>query len=201
MNLQSTFLGWVLRMPLIKRWGLMHSFKVEDIAQHSHQVGVIAHLLGVIGNTQFGKNWNCEKLATLGLYHEMSETKLQDQNSITKYSDPTYTKEYKKLERLAEEDCLSTLPKNLQEYMRPFIIQDEVDKDEKRLVKAADNIAAYLKCLDEMKFNNPEFEDAKINLEYKLSDAQQEFEEVAYFMRTFVRKCTATVDELTPTTV
>ena len=89
---QSTFMAWITRLPLLKRWALMHCFQEENVSEHCHQVAVIAHLLVVIKNTRFGGTLNPEKAATLALYHEVSETKLQDINSNTKYHNPEFTK-------------------------------------------------------------------------------------------------------------
>ncbi|MCF1438293.1 MAG: 5'-deoxynucleotidase, partial [Shewanella sp.] len=104
--MKSSFLAWILRMPLIKRWALMHCVKRENIAEHSHQVAVIAHMLAVIRNSYFNGQLSPERAATLALYHECSETKLQDINHVTKYHNPELTREFKKLEELAEIDCV-----------------------------------------------------------------------------------------------
>lgn len=181
-------------MPLISRWGLMHCIKKENISEHSHQVGSIALMLGVIGNVYFKKRWNVDRLASLGLFHEMSESKLNDLSSPVKYSNENFTREYKRLERMAEEECLQTLPAEMQDAMRDYIIQDYVDTEYKALVKAADIIAAYIKSLDELSFQNKEFVDVKASLERQLREIN--LPEVDLFLSTFVQKCTATVDDL-----
>lgn len=89
-------------MPLIKRWSLMHTVKGENIAEHSHQVAVIAHLLAVIRKEHFGGTLSPERAATIALYHEVSETKLSDINHVTKYHNPRITREFKKLEDASE---------------------------------------------------------------------------------------------------
>ena len=130
---QSTFLAWILRMPLIKRWALMHTVKRENIAEHSHQVAVIAHLLAVIKKEVFGGSLSPEKAATIALYHEISESKLQDINHVTKYHNPEITREFKKLEKISEQECLASLPKELQQPFAKLLVQDDVDPDYKRL--------------------------------------------------------------------
>ena len=194
--MKSTFLAWVLRMPLIKRWALMHCVKKENIAEHSHQVAVIAHLLAVIRNTYFNGTLNPDKAATIALYHECSETKLQDINHVTKYHNPELTKEFKKLEEIAEIECVQSLPKELQNTFGPLIIQTSVDPEYKKIVKAADIISAYLKAMDELQFQNPEFENVKIRLQEMLKEYRQSLPEVEYFLSTFSSHSFVTVDKL-----
>ena len=109
MKFQSTFMAWITRMPLIKRWALMHCVQKENVAEHSHQVAVIAHLLTVIGNTRYNNPLDPDRAAVIALYHEVSETKLQDINSKTKYHNPQFTQAFKQLETLAEQECIETL--------------------------------------------------------------------------------------------
>ncbi len=195
-NKQSAFLAWILRMPLIKRWALMHTLKSENVAEHSHQVAVIAHLLAVIRNTYFKGNLNAEKAATIALYHEVSETKLQDINHVTKYHNPDLTREFKKIEEMAELECLKTLPQELQSIFKPLLVQKEVDEEYKSLVKAADLISAYLKACDELRFKNEEFSHVKTRLERMLKKYQEEMPEVDYFLGIFKDKCFVSVDQL-----
>lgn len=93
--MKSTFLAWIFRMPLIRRWSLMYSHKQENIAEHSHQVAVVAHMLAVIRNTVFDGKLSPEKAATLALYHEIAECWTSDVASPVKYSDPSLTREFK----------------------------------------------------------------------------------------------------------
>jgi 5'-deoxynucleotidase len=194
--MNSAFLAWILRMLLIKRWALMHAVKNENVAEHSHQVAVIAHLLAVIRNTYFQGTLNAEKAATIALYHEVSETKLQDINHVTKYHNPDLTREFKKIEEMAELECLKTLPFELQPIFKPLLVQKEVDPIYKALVKAADLISAYLKACDELRFQNSEFSHVKIRLEKMLSKYRDTMPEVDYFLSIFQEKCFVSVDQL-----
>lgn len=175
---QSKFMAWITRMPLLERWALMHCFQSENVSEHCHQVAVIAHLLTVIKNKRFGGNLNPDKAATLALYHEVSETKLQDMNSNTKYHNPEFTKAYKKLEELAEKECLASLPEDLQSEMEPLIVQSKVDPEYKSIVKAADIIQAYVKTQNELRFNNDEFQHVKVKLDKKLLELQEDMPEI-----------------------
>jgi 5'-deoxynucleotidase len=192
----SSFLAWILRMNLIKRWSPMHLMKDENVAEHSHQVAVIAHLLATVRNVYCGGNINPERAATVALYHEVSETKLQDINHATKYSSPALTEEFKKIEDMAELECLDSLPVKLQPLFKELLVQKDVDAEYKKIVKAADVIAAYFKACDELKFHNPEFVSVKDRLGGKVEVYKQEMPEVGIFMDLFEQGCLANIDDL-----
>lgn len=194
--MNSTFLAWIFRMPLIRRWSLMYSHKQENIAEHSHQVAVVAHMLAVIRNTLFNGTLSPEKAATLALYHEIAECWTSDVASPVKYSAPALTREFKKLEVAAEKACLETLPDSLKPYFETLLVSEKVDPVYKEIVKAADIICAYIKALDELRFNNSEFEHVKTNLELKLLP-YRELPEVSYFFEHFLASCVSTLDDLT----
>lgn len=193
----STFMAWIVRMPLIKRWALMHCFKKENVSEHCHQTAVIAHLLAVISNKFFEGQVDADRVAVTALYHEISETKLQDLNSKTKYLNPEFTRQYKRLEHMAEEECLMTLPEELREEFRALVIQEAVPEECRKIVKAADTLAAYIKARDELRFNNAEFVKVRESFEPKLKQLSEELPEVRYFMEVFLESCSVTVDELT----
>lgn len=194
--MQSTFLAWILRMPLIKRWALMHSVKSENIAEHSQQVAVIAHLLVIIKNKYFNGQLSAERAATIALYHEISETKLQDINHVTKYHNPALTEEFKKLEEIAEIECLNSLPADLRDEFKPLIVQSHVNSDYKKIVKAADLVSAYLKACDEISFGNREFQPVKERLDEMLFSFKETMPELVYFLDTFEKNCFVSVDKL-----
>ncbi len=194
--MQSTFLAWMFRMPLIKRWALMFCVKPENVAEHSHQVAIVAHLLAVIRNKKFAGNINVDKVATVALYHEASETRFGDIVSPTKYANPEIAREFKKIEYLAEKQCLESLPEEFQEMFADIIVQDNVEEQYKKIVKAADILVAYIKALDELNHQNHEFDHVKERLELKLSTLKLEMPEVGYFMDIFLQSCSATVDKL-----
>ena len=195
--MQSTFLAWMFRMPLIKRWALMFCVKPENVAEHSHQVAIVAHLLAVIKNEKFAGNINADKVATVALYHEASETRFGDIVSPTKYANPEIAREFKKIEYIAEKQCLESLPEEFQTIFSDIIVQDNVDEQYKKIVKAADILVAYIKALDELNHQNHEFDHVKERLELKLASLKQQMPEVEYFMSVFLKSCSATVDKLT----
>lgn len=129
---QSNFLAWMIRMPLIKRWALMFCVKPENVAEHSHQVAIVAHLLAVIKNKLFDGIIIPERAATIALYHEASETRYGDIVAPTKYANAEIAKEFKKIEAHAEQECLQSLPKELQDVFSDIIVQDNVDPEYKK---------------------------------------------------------------------
>lgn len=194
--MQSSFLAWMFRMPLIKRWSLMFCVKPENIAEHSHQVAIVAHLLAVIKNKKFNGNINADKISTIAMYHEASETRYGDIVNPTKYANKEIAREFKKIELLAEQECLASLPDELQELFSDIIVQDNVSEEYKTIVKAADIIVAYIKALDEINHKNPEFDHVEQRLAIKISALKENMPEVGYFIDTFMTACLATVDKL-----
>lgn len=199
--MQSTFLAWVFRMPLIRRWSLMFCHKSENIAEHSHQVAVVSHLLALIYNKQqaLNKNQNLinpERAATIALYHDQIEIYTGDTVSPIKYHNKELTREFKKLEKTAEHLCLETLPEEFKEDFSPLLLSEKIEPEYARIVKAADIICAYIKTLDEIRHHNYEFEHVKENLEIKL-EALKQYPEVGYFMDTFIDTCITSLDKLT----
>lgn len=194
--MKSTFLAWITRMPLIKRWSLMHCSREENISEHSHQVAVVAHLLCVISNEYYDSDLSPEKAATMAIFHEISETKLQDLNSKTKYQTPEFTKQFKILENLAEIECVNTLPEELKKYYRNYIIQNETDPTYHTIVKAADIICAYIKTKEELRYHNAEFEEVHQTFEHKLQDLSEKIPAVKYFLEHFMDMCWCSLDKL-----
>ncbi|GAA5187276.1 5'-deoxynucleotidase [Ferrimonas gelatinilytica] len=194
----SPFLAWLFRMPLIRRWSLMYCVKSENVAEHSHQVAIVAHLLAVIKNQKFGGDLVPERAATIALYHECSETWLGDIVSPVKYSNPDLTREFKQLEAAAEQQCLASLPTELQSVFAPLLVQSEVPPAYAEVVKAADVICAYLKAMDELAHHNHEFRHVVEKLEPRLAQLRQQ-PEVDYFLDVFLASCGSTLDSLAET--
>ncbi len=197
--MQSTFLAWVFRMPLIRRWSLMFCHKTENIAEHSHQVAVVSHLLAIIYNKNIidpAQKISPEKAATIALYHDQVEIYTGDTVTPIKYHNPELTAEFKKLEQSAEKLCLDTLPDELKADFNDILLSGEINKNYVRIIKSADVICAYIKTLDELKHHNYEFEHVKLNLEDRLEQLKV-YPEVAYFMDTFLDSCVTSLDKLT----
>ncbi|MBR2353276.1 MAG: 5'-deoxynucleotidase [Clostridia bacterium] len=194
MNRMYHFFAYMARMKLIRRWSLMKSVSEENIAEHSAQVAQIAHALAMIKNKKFGGKLNADRVATIALYHETSEILTGDLPTPIKYYNPEIRKAYKEIEGIANEKLLGMLPEELQGGYRELI---EVDPDsyEHMLVKAADKIAAYIKCLEELRSGNREFAKAEASLREAVEEYYR-YEEVRYFCETFLDTFRKTLDEL-----
>ncbi|GAD80326.1 5'-deoxynucleotidase [Vibrio ezurae] len=194
MHNESHFFAHLARMKLIQRWPLMRSVSKENISEHSLQVAFVAHALAIIKNKKFNGKLNPERIAVLGMYHDSSEVLTGDLPTPVKYYNPYIAKEYKKIEAAAEQKLLSMVPEELVEDFKPFLISGEATEEEHSLVKQADCICAYLKCLEELSAGNHEFAAAKRRLEQTLQD--RDSPEMCYFLKTFSASFELTLDEI-----
>ncbi len=188
------FFAYMSRMKLIRRWSLMRCVTDENIAEHSAEVAQIAHALAVIASTVYSKNVNADRVATLALYHESSEVITGDLPTPIKYYNPEIRKAYKDIEGVANNRLLSMLPEELQDAFRPLVEQNS-QSYEHTLVKAADKLSAYIKCIDELKSGNREFAKAEQALKSEI-DAYLYLPEVSYFCDKFLSSYSKTLDEL-----
>lgn len=187
------FYAYMDRMKYIKRWQLMRSTREENIMEHSQNVTLLAHALAVIHNEEFGGCADILKTVLYAVYHETSEVMTGDLPTPIKYYNKSLHGAYKELEKSACEKIVSTLPKNMQGAIAPFVLADE-DSVEYKLVKAADRLAAYVKCLEELKSGNSEFTKAKKSIEEDLH--ARNMPEVEYFFEHFIEAYSLTLDEL-----
>lgn len=189
----NPFFAYLNRLKLIRRWGLMHNTLPENDMEHSMQAAIIAHALAVIGKTRYGRTLNPEHVLTLALYHDAGEVITGDLPTPVKYKNPAIQAAYKQLESLACEQLLHMLPQDLRPSYRPYLAADP-QCAEWQLVKASDRICAYLKCVEEEKMGNHEFDLAKQTVSESI--AQIDLPEVEDFMREFVPGFSLTLDEL-----
>ncbi|WP_036825198.1 5'-deoxynucleotidase, partial [Photobacterium sanctipauli] len=166
---QSHFFAHLARMKLIQRWPLMRCVETENISEHSLQVAFVAHALALIKNKKFGGNTNPERIALLGMFHDCSEVLTGDMPTPIKYYNPAIAEEYKKIELAAERKLLSMLPEEFHDDYAPLLDSHHINKDDYAIVKQADSLCAYLKCLEELNAGNHEFTTAKKNLEKTLN--------------------------------
>ena len=188
------FFAYMARMKLIKRWSLMKSVSDENIAEHSTQVAQIAHALALIKNRMFGGDLDADRIATAALYHEASEVLTGDLPTPIKYYNPEIRKSYKAIEKIANDKLLTMLPTELREDYRA-LIEVQSDSYEHRLIKVADKLSAYIKCIEEMRSGNKEFAKAEKTLKKEI-DAYLDLPEVKYFCDTFIPTFKKTLDEL-----
>lgn len=189
------FFAMVNRMKLIDRWALMQNTTKENIAEHSHTVAVLAHALAVIGNRYCGKQYNAERAAVLALYHDTTEVITGDMPTPVKYYNEDIKKVYKEIEHTAGERLLAMLPEDLTGEYRPLFEQQPEDAALWQLVKAADKLSALIKCIEETRMGNREFEMALTAQEDKI--AAMALPEVQYFHEHFLKPYYLTLDEHT----
>ena len=187
------FYAYMDRMKYIKRWQLMRSEREENIMEHSQSVAMLAHALAVIKNELYGGKVDVAKTVLYALYHETGEVMTGDLPTPIKYYNPEIHGAYKELERAACEKMVSMLPDPLKEALSPFVLADE-NSEEYAIVKAADRLSAYIKCLEELRSGNGEFSKAKKSIEEDLHS--RKLPEVEYFFEHFIPSFSLTLDEL-----
>ena len=179
-------------MRFIQRWALMRNTAQENVQEHSHQVAVLAHALAVIRNEKFGGTVDPGAVAAAALYHDASEILTGDMPTPIKYDNPAIRKAYKDVEAVAEGKLLAMLPQELQTVYAPILTP--TDPETSQLVKAADKLSAYIKCVEELKAGNNEFREAAAQTRKALE--AYALPEVAYFLETFMDSFALTLDEL-----
>lgn len=189
----SKFFAFLNRMKYIKRWSLMRSVQEENVMEHSHQVAVIAHALALINNKIYGGNVDVNKTVLLAQYHEVSEVITGDLPTPIKYFNPEIKKAYKDIEKQAEIKLMGTLPDVFREEYSA-LIEPDLDSEEYKIVKCADKLAAYLKCVEEVKAGNTEFKKAKAAILAEIKGFKRK--EVEYYLKEFAPAYELSLDEL-----
>ncbi len=191
---QSHFFAHLSRLKLISRWPLMRNVRTENVSEHSLQVAFVAHALAVIKNRKFNGNLNAERIGMLAMYHDASEVLTGDMPTPIKYFNAQIAHEYKKIEKLAQRSLIAMLPPELQQDYRQLIDDSCCSEEEHAIVKQADALCAYLKCLEELSAGNSEFALAKTRLEKTLQ--QRQSPEMNYFMEVFIPSFSLSLDEI-----
>jgi 5'-deoxynucleotidase len=171
----ASFYALIARMRLIKRWGLMRNSYEENIQEHSHMTA------------------DPDRVAAVALFHDASEIITGDMPTPVKYYNPEIMQAYKQVEHLAGQKLLELLPDELTGSYKELL--DCRDENIKRLVKAADKLSAYIKCVEERKAGNEEFKSAEMQIK-KILDSL-DMPEVKYFMEKFMPAFGMSLDELT----
>lgn len=191
----NTFFAMLARLKLINRWALMRKTREENLAEHSLDVAILAHALGLIAKKRLGKVVDEKQAVLMALFHDATEIITGDMPTPIKYLNPSIKEAYKEVEKGAAEQLLRKLPEDLEEEYRKILLPDkESYAYEKKLVKAADKLSAYLKCIEEKKTGNLEFLKAEEALEESL--LSMNLEEVRIFLKEFLPSYGKTLDEL-----
>lgn len=186
------FFPMVARMRYINRWGLMRNTDPENIQEHSHMVAVLAHALAILHNQRFGGHVDPGAVAVAALYHDASEILTGDMPTPIKYDNPDIQAAYKQVEAVAERKLLNMLPEDLRPAYEDVLTIP--DPEIRALVKAADKLSAYLKCVEELKAGNSEFKKAREQTWAALQD--NSLPALQCFMDEFLPGFDLTLDEL-----
>lgn len=187
------FFALMSRMRYIGRWGLMRSVEQENVSEHSHMVAVLAHALAVIENEKFGGSIDVGEVAVAALYHDAPEILTGDLPTPVKYYNPEIKTAYKAVEQTSAERLLALLPREFQDIYRPYV-SETCSPEVERVVKAADKLSAYIKCVEETKAGNHEFDDALKQVGAALE--ANPLKSLHYFMENFLPAFGLTLDQL-----
>lgn len=193
---EYSFFAIINRMKYISRWGLMRNTQSENNMEHSLQVSLIAHALAVIRKVYFSEGGraeiNADRVATMAIFHDCSEILTGDLPTPVKYHNPQINKAYKDVEKVAVKKLLAMLPNELRGEYEKLMLPD--DKDYIEIIKAADKISAYLKCVEETKAGNDEFKKALAENKRQLNE--MDLPEMRFFMANFEPQFWLSLDEL-----
>ena len=188
------FFAYINRTKLIKRWGLMRNTETESLSEHLYETALLAHALAVIQNTKFGDNVNADKIAVAALYHDASEIITGDLPTPVKYYNDEIKSAYQKIEAETREMLISKLPDFLKDIYSDILSEEILTEKEKLIVKTADTLSAYLKCIEEQKAGNHDFEGAAEGIKKKLDS--NSLPALKYFIEEFLDSYTLSIDEL-----
>ena len=191
--MNENFFAYISRMRYIGRWSLMRNSLPENIQEHSHMVAVFAHALGVIRRDVFGKPCDPNAAAAVALFHDSSEILTGDLPTPIKYHSADIREAYKQVEDLACRQLLNTLPTELRPAYEELLV-GETQEQLHDLVKAADKLSAYVKCIEERKAGNKEFLSAEVQTRRILEESG--LPEVTYFLEHFIPAFEKNLDEL-----
>ena len=191
--MREQFFAYISRMRYIGRWSLMRNSLPENIQEHSHMVAVLAHALGVIRRDVLGIACDPEEAAAAALFHDSSEILTGDLPTPIKYHSSEIRDAYRQVETLACDRLLETLPDELRPAYRQLLLGEKQQRVHD-LVKAADKLSAYIKCIEERKAGNNEFFSAEAQTLSALKKMQMP--EVDYFLEHFIPAFELNLDEL-----
>ena len=186
------FFAYLSRLRLIRRWSLMRNTVPENDAEHSLQVAMIAHAIAVIARDRYGRQVDPEHVLSLAVYHDATEVMTGDLPTPVKYHNDELRGAYHRLEALSADRLLALLPADLQPAFTPYMKQES--GYDHTLVKAADRISAFIKCMEEQRAGNREFDYAAENIRKSIDSI--DLPEVRDFLTDFLPAFDKTLDEL-----
>ena len=139
------FFAMMSRMKYINRWGLMRNTFKENISEHSLDVAMIAHCLGVINNIYFDGNINADRLALMGMYHDATEIITGDMPTPVKYYNPIIRDAYKEVEGIAADELLKGMPKEMREVYYSILHEDKAEEVQNRLSEKYEDLEVEIR--------------------------------------------------------
>ena len=189
-----SFFAMISRMKYIDRWALMRNTDRESLDSHSKEVAVIAHALAIIGNKRFGRAYNHDRAAVLGLYHDAHEIITGDMPTPVKYQNDDILVAFKAVEDSANEKLLNKLPEDLRKEFASLLTGENEDEELLVLIKAADRLSALIKCIEERKAGNTEFKEAEKSTLKRIK--KMNIPEADVFLKEFIPAYEQTLDTL-----
>ncbi len=189
------FSALLARMKYITRWSLMHSTRAESLSEHTCDTALLAHMLCLIARRYTGTPCRPKTVAVAALYHDAPEIITGDMPTPVKYANAALRDAYKALEAESVRSMTGLLPEELGEEISPFISGELLTAEEKRLLKAADRLSALIKCMEEQRSGNHEFDAAFA--QQKAALEAMHCPEADWFMAHCLPCYTQNLDELT----
>ena len=190
----SSFFPMLFRMQYIRRWGLMHNLCPESLSEHALNTAILAHALAVIGQKRLNREVRPDEVALYAIFHDCTEIITGDLPTPVKYHNQRINSAYKEIEAAAAKTLAEMLPADLSEVYEPLLL-GQSDSYTHSLVKSADKLSAYIKCLEEEKAGNTEFSAARKTILTALKE--NPLPELQIFMEEFLPAFSRTLDELT----
>lgn len=192
--MSSHFFAMISRMKYIERWALMRNSIKENISEHSLEVAMLSHALAVIGNRRLGRSYDADRAALIAMYHDANEIITGDMPTPVKYYSDEMQSLFHGIEDKAAESLLAMLPEDIREDYRGIFFPTGEDAGLKPIVKAADKLSALIKCIEESKAGNREFDNARKTIEEAIHRMQ--LPEAEMFLQEFIPSYEKTLDEI-----
>ena len=192
--MDNTFLPLIFRMRYINRWSLMFNTEQEDLMQHTAECAFLVHFLATIGNRCFEKQYDADKLAVCALFHDAPEVLTGDLPTPVNYYNDAMNTIYKQTEKSAADKLKNHLPQELRADYAAYLHASELTPGEKKLLKCADKLCAYIKCIYELNAGNKEFQHAYAAIGKEIGAIQSD--ELQYFLVHCLPAFSLTLDDL-----
>ncbi|GIP33709.1 5'-deoxynucleotidase [Paenibacillus sp. J2TS4] len=193
--MDSHFFAYMYRLRYIKRWSLMRNVVNENVAEHSFHVAMLTHVLCTIGNEIYGRSLPVDQAVSMALFHDATEVFTGDIPTPVKHQNDDILSSFRAIERHASRKLLGMMPQPLRRAYEPLIEGGQkVEPELRKIIKAADLLDGYIKCVAELSTGNREFAIAKRQIEQSIEELN--LPEVKYFLEHLAPSFEKTLDEL-----